>query len=76
MKNFLYLPFVIMIVVVGLLTAVAQAEEYELEVIAEIPLGKLAFVTGSSFGSTGTIVIVGQEAPRMSGGGIEAVAVA
>jgi TolB protein len=61
MKNFLCLTFVIA-VAISLPTMVSQADDYELEVIGDLPLGKLAFVTSGSFGRTGTIVFVGQEA--------------
>ena len=67
MKNLLCLTFVIT-TAIGLLTTVSHADDYELEVISELPLGKLAFVTGGSFGSTGTIVVVGQEAKGFTGG--------
>ncbi len=67
MRNILRLPFVILTTAVLQLITVAQADDYELEVIGDLPLGKLAFVTSGAFGRTGTIVVVGQEAKGFTG---------
>ena len=67
MKNLLRLTFVILTTAVLQLITVAQADDYELEVIGDLPLGKLAFVTSGTFGRTGTIVFVGQDAMGFTG---------
>lgn len=52
---------------VFLVAAIAQAGEDTPQIISDLPIGKLAFVTGDSFGSPGTISVIGQRTEPFDG---------
>lgn len=50
-----------------LVAAMAQADDEIPEIVSKLPIGKLAFVTGDSFGSPGTVSVVGLQTEPFEG---------